>query len=218
MGLAADNFITRFTHTLSGWYKHVMLVALLVLGSSCASFLSSLGSSDNYTVEFEDPNVWSEYERIAFEDGQITYAEYSDATARTLACIADEGFSVNGPFSDETGRFLNFSAGYSVSPEFQASEDQRIQETMQRCDEYYLDAISATWARQTAPNEAELLLATKDFESCLREIDNSLIELPTLEDLYIFVDQLINNEVGLNAERARSCALVFQSRAATGPE
>lgn len=195
-----------------------MLVSLLILGSSCASFLSSLGSSNNYTVEFEDPNVWSEYERIAFEDGEITYAEYSDAIDRAVACISNEGFQVDGPFSDETGRFLTYSAGFSVVPETEASETQRLRETMQHCREYFADAISATWARQTAPNEAELLLATKDFESCLREIDKSLIELPTLEDLYTFVDQLINNEVGLNAERARSCALVFQSRAATGPE
>ncbi len=120
-----------------------------------------------------DPGVvaaqTSEYQRPAFADGVVTFAEYERAVLATMECLKAGGLTVNGPSPRNNGRFLDFT----FSAELKAGEatteaNARILQVSEKCDDEFRNDIERVWTQQNLLTPAQRDTQRAQLIECLR--------------------------------------------------
>ena len=131
--------------------RTVALVGSAALAWACCA-CAAPASLD--TVEIIQKTT--EYQRTLLVDGQVTFAEYEQATRAATACIKDggiDGLTVNGPAPKPgDSKFLIWDVQWEGSADDKAFQDlqDRIGALKEQCQrEYELD-VSRVWHRQHA--------------------------------------------------------------------
>jgi hypothetical protein len=142
----------------------------------------------------------NDFTREIIEDGLVTAEEYERAVFRTVQCMDEAGVEHTEPEFKEY-RFES-RWEYSIVGGIGSAADNAYIE----CRDAYQSAVSAIWAVQNEPTEAEKQMATEEHLACAREAG---IDVETIEEL-----QVLTASGGLTeaqrGENARCVILAFQ--------
>ncbi len=134
------------------------------------------------------------FQREILSDGVVTFAEYERAVFRTVQCLRELGYEVDGPELGARGLFYDYWV--TVGPEGSAATS----EAQDRCDEEYLRSVAFAWARQNELTGAELEAELERLRACLGEAGVEVAADATVEDLIELVDGVDDEAFGCYLE------------------
>ena len=126
-----------------------------------------------------------------FADGKVDFAEYEAAMFHTVACVAAEGYEVDGPLRFPDG-FLVLYPGvdprvyltYQViaPPDSNTQADIELSAVMETCDVEWRWWVEQSWLRQHVPTEAEVQRWLDRAWECAREREYEIGDPPSVDD------------------------------------
>ena len=122
------------------------------------------------------------FQREILADGVVTFAEYERAVFRTVQCIRELGYHVDGPKLGARGVFYEYWV--TVGP----AGSEATSEAQDRCDAEYLAWVDFAWAKENELTGAELEAELERLGTCLREAGVEVPAEATVDDFIELVD------------------------------
>ncbi len=139
--------------------------------AAMVSVIAIAGCSQAEVSEAEGPSALrvpidelSDYQRVAFEDGEIDFEEYEEALFSHLDCLRAEGIRVYDPVLETEVNAYSY-----VTDDPLPEEGIDLEAVMTSCEEEYLSEIEFGWAVANAPDPAEREAFYASVAACLRE-------------------------------------------------
>jgi hypothetical protein len=182
-----------------------VLAAATLLASGCSSppaydearprASTTLGAVDGRTPHddagFASPppvdEAAADLQERVLADGEVTPAEYEQATQATVDCVRAEGYTVEGPARYPDAPVYHSAPGadprdYLYWAATGVDDDEAFYAVSDRCTAEWSERVEAAWQAQHAPSEEEVQAWLERAWECMRERGLPLSDPPTDEE------------------------------------
>lgn len=147
------------------------LALILVLASSvlgCSGGASWKRPPPAIAIPPESISDTSAFQRQILSTDRLQFSDYESAILRTFDCFAEFGLRAQDVKLNARQQY-SWGVTNADGSYFPTDADlENAQIVIERCRREYSDLVEARWRQQTAPSQAELLVARRTLADCLR--------------------------------------------------